>query len=102
MSSGASWDDPSEDLLYELLGDVERGDEQFVIVELTADLTGQTYAQAIKADAGEWLLERRDGSADRHFRALLPDLRGTHRALTMWALATSGWQQAAPWERTSV
>jgi hypothetical protein len=56
--SGAASDDPSEDLIFELLNDIERGDEQFVIIERTEDLSGQTYAQAIKADAGGFLIER--------------------------------------------
>jgi len=98
VESGDLWDDPSADMLFELLSDVERGDEQFVIVERTVDPSHQTYAQAIQADSGGWLLERRDGSADKHFRALLPDLRATHRALTAWAFELPNWQDAAPWE----
>jgi hypothetical protein len=65
MESGAVWDDPSEDLLYDLLGVVERGNEQFVVVERTSDPSGQTYVQAIRRDEGGWLLERRGERAHR-------------------------------------
>ena len=64
MESGVVWDDPSEDLLYDLLGDVERGDEQFIVIERTSDPSGQTYMQATLVDGGGWLLERRDGRPD--------------------------------------
>ena len=43
---GQSWDDPSEDLLFMLLDDIERGEGSFLIVERTTDPSGQTYAQA--------------------------------------------------------
>ena len=48
MESGEVLDDPCEDLLFELLTDIDRGEVQSIIVERLADPTGQTYAQAIK------------------------------------------------------
>jgi hypothetical protein len=82
---GAEWDDPSEGLLFELLLDVERDEEQFVIVERTADRTGQTYAQVIKDGAGGWVIERRDGSPETHRAANVPGIRDAHDLLTCWA-----------------
>jgi hypothetical protein len=82
--TGATWDDPSEDLLYELLLDIDRGDEAFFVIERLADPTGQTYAQVIKDD-GDWIVERREGGPASHYKARVPDVRDAHRALCSWA-----------------
>jgi hypothetical protein len=102
MESGVVWDDPSENLLYDLLGDVERGDEQFIVIERTSDPSGQTYMQAILGDGGGWLLERRDGRPDAHYRAASADLRTVHAAMTAWAFELPGWATAVLWEQTTV
>ena len=99
---GHVWDDPSEDLLFELLTDVEEGTEQFVVVERPADASGQTYAQVILGGGGDWLLERRDGSADLHFAASLPDKQAAHQALTAWAFELPGWESEASWRAINV
>ena len=59
--SGAIWDDPSEDLLFELLSDIDRGHGTWFIVERVADATGQTYIQVIQDGQGGWTVERREG-----------------------------------------
>jgi hypothetical protein len=81
MSSGETWDDPSEDLLLELLMDGERGDETFVVVGRLSDQSDQTYAQVIRNPDGSWLLERRDGSPDEHYQLSFADMRDAHAAL---------------------
>lgn len=83
--SGAIWDDPSEDLLFELLSDIDRGDEAWFIVERVADASGQTYIQVIRNEQGRWTVERREGGADRHFGVTRADLRLAHETLTAWA-----------------
>lgn len=99
---GHVWDDPSEDLLFELLGDVEEGVEQFFIVERLADQSGEIYAQVILSEGGGWLIERRDGAADRHFAATMPDKRAVHVVLTGWAFELPGWESKAPWAQVGV
>jgi hypothetical protein len=42
-------DDPSGDLLFILLQDIEAGEGSFRIVERTTDPGGRTYAQASRA-----------------------------------------------------
>ena len=85
MESGASWDDPSEDLLFELLSDVERGDETWFIIERVGDSTGQTYVQVIRDEKGGWMVERREGGPERHFGVTRADLRLAHQTMTAWA-----------------
>jgi hypothetical protein len=82
--TGATWGDPSEDLLYELLLDIDRGDEEFFIIERLADPSGHTYVQVIKDD-GDWIVECREGGPASHFRSRVPDIRDAHRALVFWA-----------------
>jgi hypothetical protein len=84
-ATGAVYDDPSEDLIYELLGDIERDEEQFAVIQRLADTSGRTYAQVIKCDDGAWLVERRDRGPESHDAVTLPSLRQAHQALTSWA-----------------
>ena len=76
--------------------------EQFIVVVRTSDQSGQTYIQAIPSDDGGWLVERRDGRSDAHYRAQPADLRTVHAAMTAWAFQLPGWEDAVVWERTTV
>jgi hypothetical protein len=100
MESGETLEDPSEDLLFMLLEHIERGDEEFLVLERTADATGQTYAQAARNQDGSWSVERREGAADRHFGTKLADLRQVHAVLTGWAFGLPEAVDAATWART--
>lgn len=82
-STGERYEDPSEDLLFELLADLA-SERDYVMVERLADTTGQTYAQAMRTDRG-YLVERRDGSEDTHAHAVTADLSKAHEDLTTWA-----------------
>ncbi len=85
VESGTSYDDPSEDLLFMLLEDIERGEEQFAVVERISDVSQQTYAQVIKSVAGGWTVERREGGPDSHYAVDVASLRQAHAILTCWA-----------------
>jgi hypothetical protein len=50
--TGAVWGDPSEDLLFELLTDVDHGEGTWVIVERLADSQQQTYGQVLRVQRG--------------------------------------------------
>jgi hypothetical protein len=99
MESGETLDDPSEDLLLMLLENVERGDEKFLVLERTADASGQTYAQTTWNKDGTWSVERREGAVDRHVGTTLADLRQVHAVLTGWAFGLSETVDAAAWAR---
>jgi hypothetical protein len=98
MESGQIWHDPSEDLLFELLSDMERGEEEFLIVERMSDPTGQTYAQVCRIDEGGYQVEHRDGGPGQHFQAVTPDKRLAHHVITAWAFELPGWREAMAWE----
>jgi hypothetical protein len=95
---GEPWDDPSEDLLFMLLQDIEAGEGvTFLIVERTADPTGNTYAQVLRHDDGSYTLEHREGDADHHYGTVAPDMRTAHKFLTGWAFQLPGWEGQATW-----
>lgn len=97
--AGDSYDDPSEDLLFMLLEDIDHGEGTWVIVERLSDPTQQTYAQVLRVNSDSWVVEHRAGSADTHFGTMVRGLRQAHALLTGWAFDLDGWQQGATWSR---
>ncbi|MFG1820435.1 hypothetical protein ACGFIF_42230 [Kribbella sp. NPDC049174] len=55
---------------FELMSDVEAGTTEFLIVERISDPSGQTYMQTVRLGDGQYLVERRDGARDRHFKTV--------------------------------
>ncbi|PYI69792.1 hypothetical protein CVV68_01400 [Arthrobacter livingstonensis] len=97
--SGQTWDDPSEDLLFMLIEDVERGDEAFLIVEDLADSTGQTYVQSIRMSDGTFDVERREGTPDRHYATNVADMRVAHAVVTSWAFDAAPKVESLVWSQ---
>lgn len=95
--SGEIWDDPSEDLLLEVLSDIERGGELFLVVDRLADPDRQTYMQTI-LEGGVFVVEHREGSPDRHFRAVTSSKDEVHAAFVAWAAGDEAWRQVLAWE----
>ena len=95
--SGQVWADPSGDLLREILSDIERGNELFLVVDRLSDPDGQTYIQTI-IEGGSFVVEHRDGSADRHFRAVTASKEEAHAVFIAWAAGDQGWRDALVWE----
>jgi hypothetical protein len=96
---GQQYDDPSEDLIFMLLADIEAGEGNFLIIERTADPTGHTYGQTHRNDDGSYLVEYRAGGADQHFQTVAADMRTAHALLTAWAFELDGWREQADWSR---
>ena len=97
--SGETHDDPTEEVLLDLLADVEQGHEGFLIVERTDDPSGHTYAQTARLDDGSFTVEYRDGSAERHFATQVVDVRGVYEVLTGWAFGRRDWHDGRQWRR---
>jgi hypothetical protein len=96
---GQQWDDPSEDLLFTLLQDIEAGEGNFLIVERTTDPSGETYAQALRRDDGSYVFEHREGDADHHYGTTVEDFRAAHELITGWAFRLPGWSDQATWSQ---
>ena len=97
--NGPPVDDPSEYRLFLMFEELEAGKSDFLIVERTADLSRETYAQTIRHDDGSYTVEYRDGSADRHYGTGVPDMRAAHRLITDWAYELPGWDAGLEWDR---
>jgi hypothetical protein len=98
---GQSWDDPSEDLLFMLLEDIESGQGAFLIVERTTDPSGHTYAQVLRRKDGAYVVEHCDGDAEHRYGTTAPDMRAAHRLLTAWAFQLPGWDDRTGWSQVS-
>jgi hypothetical protein len=99
---GRAWDEPSEDLLLMLLQDIEDGQGSFLIVEQTADPTGQTYAQVLRRPDGCYIVEHRDGDAEHHYGTVVADMGAAQRLLSGWAFDRPGWRDQATWSPVQV
>lgn len=80
---GQVWDDPSEDLLYELLLDIEQKAELFVIVDRLDE--DEAFMQVVRLTDDSYLVERRTGSVESHVHAFSSDRELVHGVLTSWA-----------------
>ncbi|MCU1498866.1 MAG: hypothetical protein JWM47_2819 [Acidimicrobiales bacterium] len=98
-SEDQSWDGPVGEVLPAMLGRLERGDEEFLVLERVTDLSGETFAQVVGLDGG-WYVEHRDGSEDRRFAVMADDLLAAGELLTAWAADVPGWRDRVPWLRT--
>jgi hypothetical protein len=84
MHSGAVYDDPSEDLLYQLFLDIESGKELFIVVERLNDATGHTYVQALRDQEGAYLVEQRAGDPVTHQGIVTQRMPAAHLAVCDW------------------
>ena len=87
LENDDSYDDPSEDALFEILADIEAREALWVIVERQDDPNHQTYAQALRDEDGTYLVERRLGTEATHESTRVPDMREAHHLLVRWAFA---------------
>jgi hypothetical protein len=85
LDTDDTYDDPSEDALFELLSDIAQARALWVIVEKVAAADGQTYAQTIRLDDGSFQVERRRGGPDTHETVSGLDMRSAHARLTEWS-----------------
>ena len=100
LSSGQTWDDPSEDLLFMFFEDIDQDTEQYFIVERVGN--EQFYIQTIlcrgKApqchcvephDGERWTVERREGDAESHWAAFFGSYREAHEVLFRWCRSSA-------------
>ncbi|NUQ98049.1 MAG: hypothetical protein HOY79_16385 [Streptomyces sp.] len=83
----------------ELAGLVRRigGDgDQFLVVQRIPDLP-DVFAQVWHETGADYLLEHRDGAADRHFQALVGGPEAVIAAISGWARQEAGWAGGLAW-----
>jgi hypothetical protein len=94
---GPSYDDPSEDALFELLEDLDAGEGTWLIVERVSDATGQSYAQALRREDGHYQVEHREGGPDSHVKTSVGDVRAAHQLMVGWAFQLPEWDSEHEW-----
>ncbi|MFE9335115.1 hypothetical protein [Streptomyces sp. NPDC006925] len=100
---GRAVDDPSEEVLHDLLADMNLR-HRFVILErLDLEPVDQHYMQVYLNDDMSYQVEYREGSADKHFQAHVPrphEMIGPApiaKVMIDWAYDRGGWREAMPW-----
>ncbi|MCU7826212.1 DUF6891 domain-containing protein [Kitasatospora sp. DSM 101779] len=70
--------------------------DRYLVVRRIPDLP-DVYAQVWHKAGGDYQLEHRDGSADRHFQAMVDDPATVIAAMTGWAAQEPGWDAGPDW-----
>lgn len=100
---GTSLDDPGEDELFDLLGEMNRRGPFVIVERLDREPRGQHYIQVYLNPDDGCLVEFREGTPDRHFRASVPGPFAFHGhdvvagVVKGWAFERSGWRDALDW-----
>jgi hypothetical protein len=89
LQSGRFYDDPDEDMLYQLFVELETGAELYLIVHRAADPTGETFVHALRDDDGSYILEQRAGGPITQIGTVKPSLPWAHLAVCDWLF--KGW-----------
>lgn len=103
-AGGRTVDDPTEEVLHDLLSEMNLS-HRFVILErLDLEPVDQHYIQVYLNDDLSYQVEYREGSADKHYQAHVPRLHEvfgpeepTAKVMMDWAHDRQGWREALPW-----
>lgn len=100
---GKTWDDPSEDVLGDLLENLSLRWRFMIVERLDREPGGQHYLQVYLNDDLSHQVEYREGGADRHFLAHVPRRPGAacceqvRQVVAAWAFDRAGWRDALAW-----
>ena len=97
-ADGVRCDDPPSERLFELLDGLCPGN-QYLILDRIGAPNDEYYMQVYRED-DSFVIEYRDGGADRHYETYTDDVRIAHRVLAGWALDDAGWRNVLtflPW-----
>ncbi|MFI8081414.1 DUF6891 domain-containing protein [Kitasatospora sp. NPDC086009] len=72
--------------------------DRFLVVERISG-PAEVFVQVWHEAGGDYTLEHREGSNDRHFRVLLDDPGPVIAAMTGWARRADGWDAGLAWQR---
>ncbi|MFF3109392.1 DUF6891 domain-containing protein [Kitasatospora sp. NPDC057904] len=85
------------DALGALVGRLGADGDNFVVVQRVPDLP-DVYIQVWHAEGGDYSLEHRDGSADRHYGVTLDRPEPVVAAMLGWARREPGWGEGLDWK----
>ncbi|MFB7380223.1 hypothetical protein ACFC0A_22720, partial [Kitasatospora purpeofusca] len=86
----------SAENLADLVRRIGADGDRFLVVQRVPDLP-DVFTQVWHESGGDYTLEHRDGTADRHFQARVDSPEAVIMAMTGWAGRTPGWDSALVW-----
>ncbi|MGC7098305.1 hypothetical protein ACPZ19_26845, partial [Amycolatopsis lurida] len=98
---GSQADNPDPDTIKRTLRTLSRGN-WFAVLERGDTYVQVGYGENAATRPGWYALERRDGSADKHFRAEVADLDEIIAAFTGFAGHDKAWQQRFSWRKVDL
>jgi hypothetical protein len=95
--AGDVYNDPSEDLLFELLDELGEGNSFLIVERLEAERAGH-FMQTVIGPTGDFVLEYREGPLETHYSTTLGSMRDVHEVMTRWAFDLHGWRDDLRWK----
>jgi hypothetical protein len=96
------FDDPSEELLGQIISGLTAKDNYFVMVQRVPDGSKDgTYIQTAVLADGRFTVEYQDGDVQHHYHAEVDSARRAHEVVAAWAFERPGWREMLPWEMQS-
>ncbi|MDA5285505.1 DUF6891 domain-containing protein [Streptomyces sp. NPDC054904] len=93
-----SYERPAAPWLSELVERIGADGDRFLVVNRIPD-EPDAFVQVWHEAGGEYQLEHRAGSPDRHFQAFVPTAAEAARVMLGWARQEEGWDLGPAWER---
>jgi hypothetical protein len=98
-ASDNRFDNPSEELLWQIISGLTAGDNYFVMVQHVPDSSKDgTYIQAAVLSDGRFAVEYQDGDLQHHFHAEVDNARRAYEVVVAWAFGRPGWREMLAWE----
>lgn len=94
--AGDTYDDPSEDLLFILLEELDEANT-FLIVERVEPGREGHFMQVALGQDGSYALEYREGGPETHYGTSSTSMRLVHEAMSKWAHDVRGWHEIFEW-----
>jgi hypothetical protein len=94
------WDNPSPEVIWDLVSGLTPPDNDFMIVEHLPDTSaGGTYIQTAILEDGCYTVEYQDGDVEHHFHADVDGARQAYEVILAWASERPGWREMLAWEQ---
>ena len=93
------FDDPSEEMLWQVISGLTASDNYFVMVQHVPDSSNDgTYIQTAVLRDGRFAVEYQDGDLQHHFHAEVDNARRAYEVVVAWAFSSLEWREMLAWE----
>jgi hypothetical protein len=94
------YDDPSAELLWQVISGLTTGDNYFLMVQHVPDGSKEgTYIETAVLTDGRFTVEYQDGDLQHHFHAEVENARAAYEVVMAWAFDRPGWREMLAWRR---